>query len=319
MRYTLFCSEFNASTDFDIKTMIPKSFIGVTILIMLISMRLAADDLAGLSDEFNDASSLLKWKRVDEVEKWGANQLEQFDIGKSRSGMMTMIPYTSVWYQDYRGILVFKEIEGDFVVTTELEVNRRNGDGAPRSQFSLAGIMIRAPRKITPETWKPGGENYIFLSLGSADSPGVFQFEVKTTINSDSQLQISDGEAHSVIQVARIGAHVITLKKSPEGNWIVHRRFNRPDMPPIMQVGLTCYTDWPTCSRLDPKEHNQSVIKNGNPDLVARFEYVRYHRPQIPAQWKDANLSDPSVISDAQLLQFLGQKANKPAPEQPSP
>src|SRR5207248_960338 len=76
----------------------------------------------------------------------------------------------------------------DFVVTTDVEASQRGGTGAPRSNYSLAGIMVRAPRAITPSTWRAGGENYVFLSIGAGSPPGAFQFEVKTTTNSSSML-----------------------------------------------------------------------------------------------------------------------------------
>ncbi|HEX9501371.1 MAG TPA: hypothetical protein VGA10_06940, partial [Thermoanaerobaculia bacterium] len=167
---------------------------------------MAADDLTPLSDEFNDASTLSQWKRVYVVEGWPANQLEVQDINTTRPGHMVMIPFTSTWYNDYRGELTFKEVTGDFVVTTDVEATQRNGTGAPRSRFSLGGIMIRNPRQITPATWQPGGENYLFLSLGSADQPGMFQFEVKSTVNSNSVLiPTLAGTGHAIIQYARIG------------------------------------------------------------------------------------------------------------------
>lgn len=267
------------------------------------------DDLAALSDEFDNAASLKNWKHVFEVERFGNNQLERFAIDKSLGGKLVMMPYTSSWYRDYRGVLTFKEVTGDFVVTTDIAVHGRNGRGAPRSQFSLAGIMVRAPRNITPQTWRPGGENYVFLSLGAADRPGMFQFEVKTTTNSDSQLQISDGVSHAQIQIARLGATLITLLKPDNGAWRVHRRYSRPDFPQTLQVGLTCYTDWQNVERTRPEEHNRMVIKNGNPDLVAEIDFIRYRRPAAPETLQGRNFADAGQVSDAQLLEFLGERA----------
>lgn len=263
-------------------------------------------DIGSLSDDFDDPAKLSNWQRIERVEGWGADQLEQFDIGGRKKGWMTMIPYTSTWYQDYRGVLAFKSVFGDFVVTTHLSVSARNGSGAPKSQFSLCGIMVRAARDLAPSTWRPGGENYVFLSLGAADQAGHFQFEVKTTVNSNSQLTTeptSGGDA--TIRVARIGSAMIMMKKV-DGLWTVHRRFHRGDFPPSLQVGLTCYTDWPNASRIGAKEHNGTVIRSGSPDLLALIDYVHYSRPQVPGDLEGRNLSDPSQASDSQLLAFLG-------------
>src|SRR2546430_7641998 len=169
--------------------------------LLLVAAIAATDDLAPLSDEFNDASTLAQWKRVYAVEGWGANQLELQDINTTRAGHMVMMPFTSTWYNDYRGELTFKEVQGDFVVTTDVTVSRRGGGGAPRSQYSLGGIMLRAPRAITPATWHPGGENYLFLSIGAGDHVGTFQYEVKSTTSSNSQLVLSPAAGgHAQIQ-----------------------------------------------------------------------------------------------------------------------
>lgn len=269
------------------------------------------DDLKALSDEFDDASTLKQWSRIYETEQSKADQLEQFDIAKTKPGWMVMVPYSSTWYMDYRGVLVYKAIKGDFVVTSNIRVARRGGDGAPRSNFSLAGLMIRTPRDVTPQTWKPGGENYIFLSLGAANRPGSFQFEVKTTVNSRSTLAVTDaGTPAAMIQIARIGNEFILLKKTPEGNWNVHQRYRRTDMPEQLQVGLTVYTDYTTASRLKPPQQNTQVIRNGRPDLVAGFDYVHFQRPALPTALQGKSLSNPKEVSDAQLLQFLGEHAN---------
>ena len=268
----------------------------------------AVDELETLSDEFRDSSSLKNWKQVFETEGWGNNQLQRFEVNKSDTGKLVMVPHTSSWYRDYRGVLAFKEVTGDFVVTTDLEVHSKMGKGPPRSKFSLAGIMVRTPRDITPKSWQPGGENYVFLSLGAADQPGTFQFEVKTTINSDSQLQITPGVGRAQIQVARIGSSIITLLKLSNGSWQVHRRYQRPDFPQTLQVGLTCYTDWTGVERTPVEVHNKTVIRSGNPDLVAEFDFVRYRRPAVPSSLSGRNVSEPSQATDDQLLQFLGDR-----------
>jgi hypothetical protein len=285
----------------------------------------AYDDLTILSDEFDAAHSVTNWQRIYQVEGWGNDVLQQFNINTSRPGRMTMVPYTSSWYAEWRGELTFKAITGDFVITTDVEPRNRAGNGAPGSQYSLAGIMVRTPRSMTsPGQWTAGGQNYVFLSLGAASNPGTYQYEVKTTSNSVSTLQISGGVPRASIQVARIGAHLIMLRRDQGGAWQVHRRYFRPDMPSTLQAGLTVYTDWPVCEAVGFQYQNQFVLTNGlrlpngstvagcNPDLVAAFEYVRYARPQVPGNLAGANFSSAAAVSDAQLLSFLGEPANVP-------
>lgn len=293
------------------------------VLVVALAAR-AADDLAPLSDEFNYGPTITNWVRVHEVEGWGNNVLEQFDINVTRSGRLLMVPYSSSWYAEYRGELTFKYVTGDFVITTEVEPTRRTGTGAPQSEYSLAGIMIRTPRSMTNiAQWTPNGQNYVFLSIGAASNPGTYQFEVKTTVDSTSTLHISNGApARAMIQVARLGPHIITLQRSLTGAWQVHRRYFRPDMPAQMQAGLTVYTDWPLCSAVGVQNQNTRVLTNGaplsgggvvagaNPDLMAAFDFVRYRRPQIPAHLVGADFSNPAAVTDVQLLSFLGTNAN---------
>jgi hypothetical protein len=285
----------------------------------------AYDDLTILSDEFDAAHTVTNWQRIHQVESWSNVVLQQFDFNTSRPGRMTMVPYTSSWYAEWRGELTFKLVTGDFVITTDVEPRNRAGTGAPGSQYSLAGIMVRAPRTMTsPAQWTSGGQNYVFLSLGAASNPGAYQYEVKTTSNSVSTLQISSGVSRASIQVARLGAHLIMLRRDQGGGWQVHRRYFRPDLPATLQAGLTVYTDWPVCEAVGFQYQNQFVLTNGlrlpngtvvsgcNPDLVAAFDYVRYARPAVPANLAGANFSGAAVVSDVQLLSFLGELANVP-------
>jgi len=285
------------------------------------------DDLCTLSDSFDDPSTLANWQRVYQVEQWPEDQLETWDIDFSQPGHMTMMPYASSWYEDLRGVLAFKEVGGDFVVSTRFRITNRAGTWAPGELYSLGGIFIRAPRNITPLTWTAGGENYIFLSAGAANDPGWFQHEVKTTVDSNSVLDITyvctnqpnnvcpNIPTFELIGARLEGEHFILMRRTPEGEWVIHRRYHRNDLPATLQVGLTTYTDWETVDALywpeDQFGHNNTVITTGNPDLIAEFDEITYRRPQIPAEHQGKDFSaiynplDPSTISDEELLDFL--------------
>jgi len=278
----------------------------------------AQDELAKLSDEFDDPKSAALWQRVDQVEQWNANQLELFDVNSIYKGHCALMPYTSTWYRDYRGALLFKPVKGDFIMTAKVKVTGRDGKSAPNSSFSLAGLMVRTPRDVTPETWQPGGENYVFLSLGAADRNGVYQFEHKTTVNSNSQLKTVDANSpEALLQIARLGAAVVVVAKTPTSPWVVLARYHRPDLPGEVQCGMTVYTDYNSASQLQPRQHNATVIKTGKPDLGALYDFVRYQTPRVPAELQGRNFADTNAVSDAQLLSFLGDgtsEAAKPAP-----
>jgi hypothetical protein len=264
-------------------------------------------DLSQLSDEFDDAKSLRGWLREFEVEKTGADQLERIDFGRTRPGWATLVPHASSWYRDYRGVLVHRLVRGDFVATTHLRTTNRSSNGPPRRPFSLAGIMVRSPRNVTPRTWRPGGENYLFLSHGTADQPGQYQFEVKTTVNSDSRLAIVPADQpEAVIRVVRVGSLFLLFRKSAEeAPWILHQRYSRPDFPEELQVGMTVYTDWPTVERTAPPEHNTRVLRGGQPDLIASFDYFRFTRPELPEELRRQAATNPDAISDLVWLRLF--------------
>ena len=264
-----------------------------------------ADGIAALSDEFDDPASLSDWQRVFQVEQWGFDQLESIDVGASEPGALTMMPFSSSWYENWRGVLVFKEVSGDFVATTHVRVSNRADTGPPGTQYSLAGIMTRVPRTVTPATWTPGGENYVFLSAGAADTPDAWQTEVKTTADSTSTLEIESGGPEVTLRTARIGPHVIVLLRWPGQEWQVHRRYRRDDFPATLQVGFTTYTDWPTCQAAGVVTHNTTLLA-GTPDLIARFSYMRFAEPAVPPTLLGADFSNPAAVSDPELLSFLG-------------
>ena len=292
------------------------------------------NDLAALNDEFDSSSNIADWQRVNEVEGWNADQLQVWDVDETQAGQMVMQPHTVVWYQDWRGPMVFKEVSGDFIFTSEVVITDRDdvgdsdADDVPDdATYSLGGLMIRTPRDISDPLadWQPGsrqddgtnnGENYVFLSLGHGVD-GQFSFEVKTTRNSNSQLELTPlGQEvnTATLRVARIGDSVITMYRLPDGQWTVHRRFSRPDMPETLQLGLVTYTDWNKANDFDPFVHNSTVLQPGvvdptpgeafNPDLVAGFEYARFARPQVPTELAGVDLVD--AATDQQLLSFLG-------------
>lgn len=308
------------------------------------------DDLALLSDEFDDPATLVDWSEVNAVEGWGpaGAQLNLWEIDASGSGAMVLQPHTVVWYEDWRGPLVFKEITGDFVITTRMQIDDRDDVGASDAddvpgdaQFSLGGLMIRAPRPIEngAADWLPGsrtdagqvGENYVFLSMGYATGDNQFSFEVKTTRNSVSTLELTplgDSPNEVELRIARIGTSVIAMHRlAGQTDWTVHRRYSRPDMPQTLQVGMVSYTDWEKASDLPPIVHNGSVMAPGqivdptpwqpfSPDITARYDFARFARPVVPAELAGVDLVNDAT--DEQLLSFLGDAPNDdPNPDPP--
>lgn len=268
-------------------------------------------DLAALSDEFEDPASRADWQRIHLVEGWNADQLAGYDVGATHPGRLTMVPHSTGWYEDYRGPLAFKEVSGDFRVTTLVHVTDRDDvgnsdpDNVPNdSTFSLGGVMIRTPRDITsPADWSPGsgvedgtvnGENYVFLSFGYGQGPAAMSLELKNTRNSHSDVQLlplAGDPAALELQLTRSGDSVTAAYRQPGSDaWQVAGSFVRPDLPDTLQVGLVAYTDWDKMSGFDPFFHNGHVLSPAtipaaldpnpavpfDPDIEASFEFIRF-------------------------------------------
>jgi len=248
----------------------------------------AHDDLSALSDEFNDAASLAAWKNLSTIEGW-PSQIEKMDVNVTSPGVLYLVPYTSTWFEDYNGVFIYKEVTGDFMVTTHIRANGKHS-AVPTSAFSLSGIMARAPREgLTPTGWTPGHENWVFITAGVGHAAGgAPQIETKTTVNSVSDLRLIPSSTDWLdLRVVRIGRTFVMLYRLPGESWTLSRCFDRPDLPQRLQVGLNAYTDWePINSQFHNNEgaFNRTLLKGPqtHPDLIVRDDYIRFSRPPVP-------------------------------------
>lgn len=281
-----------------------------------------------LNDEFENAAMLsANWLNINDEEGWNAEHLEVHDINTSSAGELYMMPYTSSWYQDYRGTLIYKNIDQNFVLTTEVTTTNRAGTGLPSSTFSLSGLMIRSaidyPNGALND-WQPDGENYIFMATGYATGSGP-HFEVKNTVNGTSSLQITNIPTASQVQIriARIDGAIIVMFRLPGQNWTVHRRYDRSDFPNDIQIGFVTYTDWPKVSSYNEYFHNSNVLNSSlspdptagvpfTPDLIGRFDFARFDDVTVPASLVGVNLV--TQASNADLLSFLGYSSSSYCP-----
>ena len=248
---------------------------------------------------------------------------------------MLLMPYSSSWFEDLRGVLAYKSISGDFVATTHLNLYSRHGSADPISNptneppnrlFSLAGILARNPTSVMQgaplpysnamqaigsggSDWEPNSENYIFLAYGAANNRNTWQYEVKTTLNGNStQYHLSRGVPNNGeiwLQMVRVGNTFMVLRKHPGGQWIIENRYVRPDFNNAIQVGFTTYTDWDRIGAFNNPEansfhHNYIVVDDAaaQPDLVAQADYIRFERP-------NANLTE-ALLQAAAVDQSAG-------------
>ena len=259
----------------------------------------AEDNLTELSDEFNDSTTLSNWLMLTDSEGWW-DMLKTADIDTTSAGHLYIEPDTSGWYAEFHGAYLYKEVTGDFVVTTKLWAKGKESDIATAA-WSLTGLMARTQREGTPETWEPGQENWVFITTGVADDVTRPVFETKTTVNSASTLRLHPTQSGWVeLAMARIGANFVMLARYEGEAWKIKARFTREDMPETLQVGLNAYTDWFSRDTEDPVIFNNVQTTDGNPDLIVLVDYIRFHRPTLPADFdatKMRSMKERDVIA----------------------
>jgi hypothetical protein len=335
-----------------------------------------ADDIQPLGDEFGDAATFNRYQEHGALEGWGASHVESADINTSTPGHFRIVPSTTGWYEHLRGTHFSKNVTGNFIATTHLFVySRRNPNGPTFPSirlYSLGGILIREPRAIThaapvpyttnavwpPQSfgsdWTPGdenwantsetvgkGENYIFLSLGTAGNSGTRQFEIKDTRRSRSELYFStngiSGSNEAWLQLVRVGNTVVCLRKhSAAGPWIVENRYPNadhdfPQFGATLQVGITAYTDFDSVIAYEAggpttQFHANYINLPGQPDLILDVDYLRLQRPHPslteamlqamsvsynPATNQTVN-PPTNLTSSPAASTFLGDNANTP-------
>ncbi len=278
----------------------------------LVATATPSDDLTALSDEFDNAATLTQWKNLATVEGF-PNQVQTLDINTTSPGQLYLMPYTSGWFADFRGILLYKEVTGDFDVTTRIEATGKSG-AVPKRTYSLGGLLARTPRNITLATWQPFHENWVFVNTGYGDNApnrkGKSQMETKTTVESDSTLELVAIPSGPVdIRIVRVGPTFVMLYRAPGRAWVVSKRYQRPDMPATLQVGLDAYTNWESIDEEGGAEaFNRTLVTKPAqpPDLLVHSDYIRFARPQVSdaarRELADRATADDRVLQVLQLL-----------------
>jgi len=223
---------------------------------------------SALSDEFDDPSTLANWRQWHQVAEVEPRH-DLLDIDLTNPGMLTVRPRTSGWFGDYEGPLLYKMIEGDFVIEAWVAASKIGDPSAPPDeQFNSVGLLARDP--VTGE----GQANWIMASLGRQEGVRVAS-EGKTTVDSQSVLELIDGPRRGRLRICRVGSRfVIARRLEGEGAFMETQSYDRPDLPDTLQVGMVA-TGW-----------NSSVPQpdfSRTPDIEGTIDYVHFSAPASEA------------------------------------
>jgi hypothetical protein len=242
---------------------------------------LTMNSFSQIRDDFNSKQTLADWQNLTVdgwIDKWKRLEIDE------KQGNLVIEPKSAGWFEDNFGQLLYKDVAGDFIVTTRLKVEGTANDKKIKTMFSLAGLFIRSPRTFTQDTWRPGQENWLFFSTGSATEPGNPQFEIKSTYQSTSTLKIYPAKQGWIeLRIVRLGEIFTLLYRDDKEEWKYLDQFIRPDLPYNLQVGLTAYADWASSAEIYPDylKNNKTGSPKENADLVAYFDYFIIRKPEV--------------------------------------
>jgi hypothetical protein len=264
-----------------------------------VEVEVAAEDAApvplrgAFADDFDGTLLDPAWRWLHEAEGWP----DQVRRAAVTGGALEVEPWTTAWFEDHHGPMVYRGLTGDFVATARVR-SRGLRTAVPRKTYSFTGLIARAPRDVTPETWQPGGEDHVFITSGVGNDPGVLNVETKTTDDSYSELTLQpiDG-GWTELAIVRVGETFAMLYREPTGDWTLSDTFLRPDLPATLQLGIAFYTDWEdmTDFHSDADGYHRTVLRR-HPDLRASVDRITVG--PVP---EDLDVSGMGTLDDDQL------------------
>lgn len=273
---------------------------------------------ASLNSNFSSAAELDTWKWLHTTEGW-PDKAKKKEI---KDGNLIIEPGTSGWFADKNAPFLYKEVRGDFDVRTRLRASGLESD-VSKTIWSLGGLMVRVPKRGDKTQWKEKEENWMFMTTGVAEESGKQVIETKYTLNSRSNLKLRDAKAEWItLRVVRVGnAFIMLYKYDNDKSWTVHDRFYLVDWPPVLQVGLNCYTNsMAVPSNIlwgDPyKFNNEEFDHLGKCDFRLSVDFVHFGKPAVNytapnpgQQWLNNVYTNRLVdysVSNAEVLKLLG-------------
>lgn len=294
--------------------------INLVVILVLLGGNSFAQPLSdpSLNSSFSSAEELSTWKWLHTTEGW-PDKAKKKEV---KEGNLIIEPGTSGWFADKNAPFLYKEVRGDFDVRTRLRATGLESD-ISKTIWSLGGLMVRVPKRGDKTQWKEKEENWMFMTTGVAEESGKQVIETKYTLNSRSNLKLRDAKAEWItLRVVRVGnAFIMLYKYDNDKSWTVHDRFYLVDWPPVLQVGLNCYTNSTAVpSNIawgDPfKFNNEEFDHLGKVDFRLTVDFVHFTKPAVnysaPSpgqQWLNnvyANRLVDYSVSNTELLKLLG-------------
>ncbi len=261
--------------------------LSVTLLLLGVSCN-TIGGLQSLNDEFNNPASISNWKFLDKTEMHPSKK-PAVSINRNGNEQLEIVPGESLWWEGYHGTYMYKEISGDFVVSTKMTVNGRNREfpAYPNVTWQVGGILVRAPVDANEDP-EQRMENWVFNTYGAGISR-KYLIDIGTNNNNAYTCYPYTGRKGWIdLKIIRVGYYIVAMARAEGDGWVVYERLLRKDFPKMLQVGIMTNSSGDNYPFINLKtkykyaEYNLSAVEFENqPDLIARFDYIRFNRPRM--------------------------------------
>jgi hypothetical protein len=184
-----------------------------------------------------------------------------FFVSYKKADTITLIPVMrSLWEDDEAAGMLYKEMEGDFVVETKIDlVKKSSGDDMPDKGFQQGGIIVRSINEAK--------ENYVFLSVGTGGNanPKIF---FKRTIDNKSKTVVNKSETmEGWLRIEKSGNKVVAFFKKDNNDFKKIGEYKLDWLNGKVQLGLAVFAAF---SGDGPKMR---------PDMKANFSQLKISKP----------------------------------------
>jgi hypothetical protein len=269
----------------------------------------SSSNLSALNDEFNDAKTLSNWKIFSETEKW-PNRIDKIDINSTLAGHLYLVPTFGGWWNGFQGAFIYKEVSGDFLITSKLMVKGKKTP-LPTVAWNRGGILVRKAGDLTIDP-KDRKENFVHIMTGVDGKKNFVVYTGNSKDNDYEWANTSDPNQKESIYVElgilKAGDVFISIYKVGNQDWKILKKTFRSDLKDIkLQIGITgCAEPYDKTgtwlnSTYSAYDFNKQVLPSELPADVQMFvDYFRIYNINLPAE--DKNSIIENSLTDKKLL-----------------
>ena len=195
------------------------------------------------------------------VEGWQYINRNLF-VSYKTNDTITLIPVMrSLWEDDEAAGMLYKEIEGDFIAETRINlVKSSDGEHMPDRGFQQGGIIVRS---ISEEK-----QNYVLLSVGTGGNSTPKLFFKRTTDNKSRTVVNKNGNMSGWLRIEKAGDKIVAFFKTDNGSDFKRvGEYKLGWLNGKLQLGLTVFAAF---SGDGPKM---------KPDMKANFSQLKISKP----------------------------------------